>query len=243
MNLADCDQFVLMMKTAMGYDLRVKAIIFKNNYLAELDDIMFRIDRFLTCFFFIEHNKNFHKWLEIILAFGNYLNGTSNRGGAYGFRLDTLAKLSELKSSDNKKTLFYYIIEYIGDNKMEELFDILLYLEVFQGCKSLIMLVNLQAITENFKDVLGRFKSVCSLQEVLKYQDQLEPDDGTEKFIGAFLDKAKREVDSVEHKIKEIDTKYITMLQLFGDTPKDLPMETFIDVILKFAKDLQVYII
>jgi hypothetical protein len=30
------------------------------------------------------------------------------------------------------------------------------------------------------------------------------------------------------------------MLQLYGDTPKDLPMETFIDVILKFAKDLQV---
>jgi hypothetical protein len=135
MTLADCDQFVLMMKTAMGYDLRIKAILFKNNYLAELDDITFRVDRFLTCFFFVEKNKQFHRWLEIILAFGNYLNGTSNRGGAYGFRLDTLAKLSELKSLDNKKTLFSYIVEYIGDNKMEELFEIVMYMEVFQGCK------------------------------------------------------------------------------------------------------------
>jgi hypothetical protein len=135
MTLADCDQFVLMMKTALGYDLRVKAIIFKNNYLAELEDISFRVDRFFTCFFFVEKNKQFHQWLEVVLAFGNYLNGTTNRGGAYGFKLDTLAKLSELKSNDNKKTLFYYIVEYIGDNNMEDLFEIIIYLEVFQGRK------------------------------------------------------------------------------------------------------------
>jgi hypothetical protein len=95
-------------------------------------------------------------------------------------------------------------------------------------------------VNENFKEVMGKFKSTLALQEILKYKDQLEPDDGTEKFVGEFLEKAKGEVDKVDQKIKEIDIKYAAMLQLYGDTPKDLPMETFIDVILKFAKDLQV---
>jgi hypothetical protein len=135
MELADCDQFVLLMKTAIGYDLRIKAIIFKDNYLSELDDINSRIDKFFTCFSFVESNSKFHQWLEVILAFGNYLNGVTNRGGAYAFKFDTLAKLSEVKSSDNKKTLFYYIVEYLGENKKEELFDIVTNLEAFQGCK------------------------------------------------------------------------------------------------------------
>jgi len=33
-----------------------------------------------------------------LLAIGNYMNGTGNKGGAYGFKLDILAKISEIKS-------------------------------------------------------------------------------------------------------------------------------------------------
>jgi hypothetical protein len=77
----------------------------------------------------------------------------------------------------------------------------------------------------------------------LKQKDLLEPDDGTEAFLATFYDHAKQEVHKVEEKVKEIDTKYASMLKLYGETPKDLPMETFIDIILKFAKDLQVIII
>jgi hypothetical protein len=96
---------------------------------------------------------------------------------------------------------------------------------------------------ENFKEVFGKFKSVCALHEVLKYQDQLEEDDGTEKFLESFFEKARTNVEMVESRIKEIDLKYIELLQLYGDNPKDLPMETFIDILLKFAKDLLVKLI
>jgi hypothetical protein len=36
---------------------------------------------------------------------GNYLNGGTARGGAYGFKLDTLGKLESVKGADNKTTL------------------------------------------------------------------------------------------------------------------------------------------
>ncbi len=36
---------------------------------------------------------------------GNYLNGGTNRGGAYGFRLETLVKADSIKGADNKTTL------------------------------------------------------------------------------------------------------------------------------------------
>ncbi len=131
MSLADCDQFVLLFKTCIGYENRLKSILFKYSYEAEANSTKSKIDNFYKTFDFVENNQLFHKWLEVILLYGNYLNGTSNRGGAYGFKLDTLAKLSEVKSSDNKKTLFYYIVEYIGDTKKDDMFNISTELEMF----------------------------------------------------------------------------------------------------------------
>ena len=49
------------------------------------------------------------KLMEIILAIGNYLNGESARGGAWGFSVDHLSKLSQTKSSDNSKNLMTYV--------------------------------------------------------------------------------------------------------------------------------------
>jgi hypothetical protein len=41
------------------------------------------------------------------------LNGNSNRGGAYGFKLDSLEKLTDLKMNQAKKTALQYIVELI----------------------------------------------------------------------------------------------------------------------------------
>lgn len=46
--------------------------------------------------------------LEIILAFGNYLN-SSKRGPAYGFKLASLDSLLDTKSTDKRMCLLHYI--------------------------------------------------------------------------------------------------------------------------------------
>lgn len=150
LTLADSDQFVLLMSTAPGYDLRFKSIVFKNSFKQEAVDILKKIEVFFKCFDFILTNKNFHKWLEIILYFGNYLNGQSVRGGAYGFKLDTLSKITELKSNDNKKTLLYFILEYIGDElKNDDLFNIKPDIQAISECNLFLFLYKLSVITIN----------------------------------------------------------------------------------------------
>ena len=42
-------------------------------------------------------NDEFARVLEIVLALGNFLNGTSFRGQAYGFKLAVLTKLADTK--------------------------------------------------------------------------------------------------------------------------------------------------
>jgi diaphanous 1 len=136
MSLADSDQFVLLMATAPGFEHRLRSLVFKNTYKTEIQEINRRVNQFIKALDYVLTDIKFHKWLEIILAYGNYLNGMTNRGGVYAFKLDTLTKLGEFKSNDNKKNLLYFIIEYIGDVlKSDELLEITKELEMFSECK------------------------------------------------------------------------------------------------------------
>jgi len=58
--------------------------------------------------------------LEIVLHVGNFLNAGNKRlGDAFGFKLDTLGKLCDTKTSDNTMTVMDVIIELIKDSQPE----------------------------------------------------------------------------------------------------------------------------
>ena len=46
-----------------------------------------------------------------MLKIGNYLNGSTRRGGAYGFKIDVLKKVHIVKAIDKKSTLVDFIAE------------------------------------------------------------------------------------------------------------------------------------
>lgn len=47
------------------------------------------------------HSRNLKQLLEVVLAFGNYMN-KGQRGNAYGFRMSSLNKIADTKSSIDK---------------------------------------------------------------------------------------------------------------------------------------------
>jgi hypothetical protein len=42
---------------------------------------------------------------------GNYLNGTSFKGGAWGFKLDSIERLEEVKSVDSQMNAAFYVVK------------------------------------------------------------------------------------------------------------------------------------
>ena len=56
-------------------------------------------------------SKKLKKMLEVVLAFGNYMN-KGNRGNAYGFKVSSLNKIIDTKSSSARGyTLLHYLVE------------------------------------------------------------------------------------------------------------------------------------
>ncbi|CAF1371589.1 unnamed protein product [Didymodactylos carnosus] len=62
----------------------------------------------------LKNSTRFKKLLEIILAFGNYMN-SSKRGPVYGFKLNSLEILSDTRTHDKRLTLLHYIVQTIQE--------------------------------------------------------------------------------------------------------------------------------
>ena len=69
----------------------------------------------------VKSSKKLRRVLEIILAFGNYLN-SSKRGPAYGFKLQSLDTLLDTKSTDKRMCLLHYIVDTVR-HKFPELLN------------------------------------------------------------------------------------------------------------------------
>jgi len=70
----------------------------------------------------LKNSKKFLKILEVILAIGNYLNGGTFNGTAYGFKLDILTKIADTKNADNSSTLLHYVVSFL-QSKYPEVVD------------------------------------------------------------------------------------------------------------------------
>ena len=53
------------------------------------------------------------KVLQAVLELGNHLNAGTHRGGAVGFKLDTLLKLADVKGTDRKTSLLHFVLQQL----------------------------------------------------------------------------------------------------------------------------------
>lgn len=84
-------------------------------YIGYFDEIVMaaqpQVDAVVECSVSLAQSDPFKKVLEIILAFGNYMN-SAKRGAAYGFKLETFNRLMDTRSADDRKvTLFHWIVQ------------------------------------------------------------------------------------------------------------------------------------
>lgn len=130
------DQIVQIFKKIKCADLRLKVMSFSLSYEEDIHSFLKMGKKIFNIIKLFSNSKIFKRWLEYILAYGNYLNGVSNRGGAYAFRLDTFNKLIEMKSNDGSKSLLQFIVESIGTNETDfELLNFHFELEILDGGK------------------------------------------------------------------------------------------------------------
>uniref|UniRef100_A0A8C3FZS1 Formin like 1 n=1 Tax=Cyclopterus lumpus TaxID=8103 RepID=A0A8C3FZS1_CYCLU len=112
--LTDEDQFVLRFGKIPRLKQRINTFTFMGNFPDTVKRLQPQLNSIIAASMSIKSSTKLKKFLEIVLAFGNYMN-SSKRGAAYGFRLQSLDLLLETKSTDRSQTLLHFITTIIRD--------------------------------------------------------------------------------------------------------------------------------
>lgn len=110
-HLARADRFLFELSKITHYEQRLRTLHYKKKFNIWLTEIKPKIQAVLEASKEVQRSKRLRKTLEIILAFGNYMN-RGQRGNAVGFKLSSLTRIADTKSSCNKNmTLLHYIAD------------------------------------------------------------------------------------------------------------------------------------
>lgn len=96
--LGNCEKFFLAMADIPNLARRLELHIFKQNFTticSELEGSMSLVEQASSV---LRNSTNLKTVLEIVLALGNYLNGGTRQGAAYGFKPATLEKVGKCHS-------------------------------------------------------------------------------------------------------------------------------------------------
>lgn len=97
------------------YESRLKVMTYIGFFDELVATAMPQIDAVLVASDVLMHSATFMKLLEIVLAFGNYMN-SAKRGSAYGFKLPTFERLLDTKSGDRKQTLLHFLVHTVQEH-------------------------------------------------------------------------------------------------------------------------------
>ncbi|KAL0268219.1 UNVERIFIED_CONTAM: hypothetical protein PYX00_010245 [Menopon gallinae] len=128
--LTEEDKYLLQLGRVERLSAKLSIMGYIGNFFDNVHLITPQIQAIISASSSVINSRKLKRILEIILAFGNYLN-SAKRGPAYGFKLQGLDTLVDTKSTDKRMCLLHYIVETIR-NKFPDLLNFeaeLLYIE------------------------------------------------------------------------------------------------------------------
>ncbi|KAL1258025.1 hypothetical protein QQF64_011269, partial [Cirrhinus molitorella] len=114
--MARADRFLFEMSRIDHYQQRLKSLFFKKKFAERLAEIKPKVEAILCASREVMRSKRLTQVLEVVLAFGNFMN-KGQRGNAYGFKVSSLNKIIDTKSSiDRNITMLHYLIMIFEKN-------------------------------------------------------------------------------------------------------------------------------
>lgn len=172
----------------------------------------------------MKNSQKFKNVLEVVLAFGNYLN-SSKRGPAYGFKLQSLDTLLDTKSTDKRICLLHYIVATIRQKFPDLLtFDT----ELFFVDKAA------QVSLENV---------VTDVHEMEKGMDVVRKEAGKGHPIHVlrdFLNNSEAKLEKIKQDAKLAQTVFKECVEYFGESSRNADANAFFSLLVRFTKAVKV---
>uniref|UniRef100_A0A673CFW3 Dishevelled associated activator of morphogenesis 2 n=1 Tax=Sphaeramia orbicularis TaxID=375764 RepID=A0A673CFW3_9TELE len=228
--MARADRFLFEMSRIDHYQQRLQALFFKKKFAERLAEAKPKVEAILNASKEVVRSKRLTQILEVVLAFGNFMN-KGQRGNAYGFKVSSLNKIADTKSSiDRNITMLHYLIMIFEKNYPDTLH--------IQGDLSSVPEAAKVNLSELEKEVHNIKSGLKALEAELHYQQSRTRERG-DKFvavIGDFITVAGFSFSELEDQLSEAKDKFAKSLKHFGEEEGRMQPDEFFGIFDTFLQ-------
>ncbi|KAK7804520.1 hypothetical protein U0070_021029 [Myodes glareolus] len=238
--MARADRFLYEMSRIDHYQQRLQALFFKKKFQERLAEAKPKVEAILLASRELTLSKSLKQMLEVVLAIGNFMN-KGQRGGACGFRVASLNKIADTKSSiDRNISLLHYLIMIL-----EKHFPDILNMPAELRHLSEAAKVNLAELE---KEVGNLRRGLQAVEVELEYQ-KCQARDPNDKFVPVmsdFITVSSFSFSELEDQLNEAREKFAKALTHFGEQESKMQpdeffgiFDTFLQAFLEARQDLE----
>ncbi|CAH2256218.1 disheveled-associated activator of morphogenesis 2 isoform X1 [Pelobates cultripes] len=228
--MARADRFLYEMSRIDHYQHRLQALFFKKKLPERLAETKPKVEALLLASKELIRSKRLRQLLEVVLAFGNYMN-KGQRGNAYGFKVSSLNKIVDTKSSiDRSITLLHYLI-MIFEKTYPDILNIQTELQHLSEAAK-VNLVELEKEVCNIKNGLRAVESELEYQK-RQYREQC---DRFVPVMSDFITVASFSFSELEELLSEARDKYAKAMKHFGESESKMQPDEFFGIFDTFLQ-------
>ncbi|XP_017137011.1 formin-like protein isoform X1 [Drosophila miranda] len=221
--LTEEDRFMLQLSRVERNSFKLSIMSYMGNFFDNVHLISPQVLSIAAASNSLKESRKFRAVLEIVLAFGNYLN-SNKRGPAYGFKLQSLDTLIDTKSTDKRSSLLHYIVATIRAK-----FPDLLNYETELQCTDKAALVALENV-------------VADVHELDKGMDQVRKEaelrvKGTQTHIlRDFLNNTEDKLKKIKSDLRHAQEAFKECVEYFGESSRTADAAAFFSLIVRFTR-------
>ncbi|MEJ1269394.1 dishevelled associated activator of morphogenesis 1 [Cricetulus griseus] len=228
--MAKADRFLFEMSRINHYQQRLQSLYFKKKFAERVAEVKPKVEAIRSGSEEVFRSSALKQLLEVVLAFGNYMN-KGQRGNAYGFKISSLNKIADTKSSIDKNiTLLHYLITIV-ENKYPKVLNLHEELrDIPQAAK-----VNMTELDKEISTLRGGLKAV---EMELEYQKSQPPQPG-DKFVSVvsqFITVASFSFSDVEDLLAEAKELFTKAVKHFGEEAGKIQPDEFFGIFDQFLQ-------
>uniref|UniRef100_A0A9L0SL28 Dishevelled associated activator of morphosis 1 n=1 Tax=Equus caballus TaxID=9796 RepID=A0A9L0SL28_HORSE len=228
--MAKADRFLFEMSRINHYQQRLQSLYFKKKFAERVAEVKPKVEAIRSGSEEVFRSGALKQLLEVVLAFGNYMN-KGQRGNAYGFKISSLNKIADTKSSIDKNiTLLHYLITIV-ENKYPKVLNLHEELrDIPQAAK-----VNMTELDKEINTLRSGLKAVETELEYQKSQP-LQPGDKFVSVVSQFITVASFSFSDVEDLLAEAKDLFTKAVKHFGEEAGKIQPDEFFGIFDQFLQ-------
>ncbi|XP_017843493.2 formin-like protein isoform X4 [Drosophila busckii] len=221
--LTEEDKFMLQLSRVERISSKLAIMNYMGNFVDSVHLISPQVQSIAAASSSLKQSRKFKAVLEIVLAFGNYLN-SNKRGPAYGFKLQSLDTLIDTKSTDKRSSLLHYIVATIRA-KFPELLNF--ESELYGTDK---------AASVALENVVADVQELDKGMELVRKEAEQRVKGTQTHILRDFLNNSEDKLKKIKSDLRLAQDAFKECVEYFGDSSRNADAAAFFALIVRFTR-------